>query len=237
MMLSLRDISKRYGRGDRAVDALRHVSLDVAEGEFVVVRGPSGCGKTTLLLAAGGLLAPDDGSVGVVGQDPYALDADRRAALRASAIGFVFQRFHLLPYLSVIDNVLAPSLAANVGDARRRAGQLIERFGLADRAGHLPAELSTGEQQRAALARALLNEPRIVLADEPTGNLDEVNGREVLAALAEQARDGRAVLLVTHDRQAEAFAHRTVCLDGGRIADPDRTTTDDSSASKGSLRS
>jgi ABC-type lipoprotein export system ATPase subunit len=236
-MLSLSNVSKRYGRADRAVDALRHVSLDVAEGEFVVVRGPSGCGKTTLLLAAGGLLAPDEGTVAVAGRDPYALDADARADLRASAIGFVFQRFHLLPYLSVIDNVLAPSLAARRGggdDARRRALQLIERFGLAGRADHLPSELSTGEQQRAALARALLNGPSLVLADEPTGNLDDDNGREVLAALAELARDGRAVLLVTHDARAEAFAQRTVFLDDGRIADPQcPVAAADSSPSKG----
>ena len=237
MMISLHHVSKCYRRGDRTVDALAGVSLEVAEGEFVVVRGPSGCGKTTLLLTAGGLLAPDSGSVAIAGQNPYALDADPRADLRAGAVGFVFQRFHLLPYLSVMDNILTPSLAAGRGDARRRAGQLMERFGLSGRADHLPAELSTGEQQRTALARALLNEPRIVLADEPTGNLDEANGRQVLVALAELAHDGRAVLLVTHDGRAEAFGHRTVCLDKGRIVEDDRTTTDDFSPAKGTLPS
>jgi len=218
-LLSVRNLSKSYPRPDGAVQALAGVSLEVAHGELVVVRGPSGCGKTTLLLAAGGLLAPDSGVVEVDGQKPYALDPDQRAAFRAAAVGFVFQQFHLVPYLTVLDNVLAPSLAFDLPDAKNRARELVERVGLADRADHLPDALSTGERQRVALARALLNRPKLLLADEPTGNLDERNSATVLEHLADFASNGGAVLLVTHDIFAEALPHRTLHLEAGRLVD------------------
>jgi len=217
-MLSVHNLSKSYPGPDGAVQALADVSLEVARGELVVVRGPSGSGKTTLLLAAGGLLAPDSGVVEVDGKKPYALDPDERAALRAAAVGFVFQQFHLVPYLSVLDNVLAPTLAGNVPDAGHRARELIEAVGLADRADHLPGALSTGERQRVALARAFLNRPALLLADEPTGNLDEQNAATVLKHLADFAGNGGAVLLVTHDVFAEELPHRTLHLKAGRLA-------------------
>ncbi len=222
-MIALDRLTKTYpGRG-RAVTALDSVSLRVQAGEFVAVEGPSGCGKTTLLLAVGGLLRPTSGTVDIDGTDPYALSPGHRARFRATAIGFVFQQFHLVPYLSVEDNILAPSIAVPSPGARERARALMDHFALTDRARHVPAELSTGERQRVALARALLNQPRLLLADEPTGNLDTHNAETVLGHLAEFAKNGGAVLLVTHDPRATQIAHRTIQMHAGRIeaGDPD----------------
>jgi putative ABC transport system ATP-binding protein len=244
-MLEIRNLSKRYvSRGGGVVDALADVTLSVAAGEFVSVQGPSGCGKSTLLLAAGGLLAGDGGQVLLDGRDLYAMSPDVRAACRARRVGFVFQQFHLVPYLTVLENVLAPSLAAKKGtgcflpptkgasNAKggtgrksslapfspvERARQLIESFGLTPRMSHKPGELSTGERQRTALARALLNQPGLILADEPTGNLDAENAHAVLQYLAEFARSGGAVLLVTHDDRAAGYAQHTIHMRQGRL--------------------
>jgi len=217
-VLTLQHVTKTYrGRAGR-VDALQDVSLSVEPGEFVAVRGPSGCGKTTLLLIAGGLLRPDVGVVTLDGQNPYDLAPEDRARLRADLVGFVFQQFHLMPYLTVLDNVLAASLAKPSDDGvRRRAVELIEHVGLGPRAHHVPGELSTGERQRVAIARALLNQPKILLADEPTGNLDPDSGGVVLRYLAEFADAGGAVLLVTHDERAAEYPHREVRMVAGRI--------------------
>jgi ABC-type lipoprotein export system ATPase subunit len=214
-MLSVHNLSKFFLTSSGQVQAVADVSLNVAPGEFVAVQGPSGSGKTTLLLCAGGLLRPDGGQVLVEGQDLYQLSAEARARFRAASIGFVFQQFHLVPYLTVMENVLAPSLTAAVPDAADRARELIHRLGLTQRLTHVPAQLSTGERQRTALARALLTRPQLVLADEPTGNLDEASGATVLTHLVQVARDGAAVLLVTHDRRAAAQAHRIIPLAAG----------------------
>ena len=216
-MLEIEGISKIYHGSNGIVRALDTVSLSVKPGEFVSVQGPSGCGKTTLLLTAGGLLAPDKGKVLVHDVDPYRISADERARFRAAEIGFVFQQFYLVPYLSVLDNVLAPSIALPQKEARKRAEQLIASFNLKDRTGHIPSELSTGERQRAALARALLNNPSLLLADEPTGNLDKDNADIVLSYLVEFAQSGGAVLMVTHSETASSNAHRTVHLRDGKI--------------------
>ena len=218
-MLRLDNLTKVYRGADADVRALDGVSIEAGPGEFVAVQGPSGCGKTTLLLVAGGLLRPDGGRVAFDGQDPYALAPEGRAGFRASQVGFVFQQFHLLPYLTVLDNVLVASLAMPSDGARQRAGELIEHLGLAGRAGHVPAALSTGERQRVALARALLNRPRLMLADEPTGNLDRASARAVLGHLAEFAKGGGIVLLVTHDVRAAEYASRTVHMTDGRICE------------------
>ncbi|MEX2581593.1 MAG: ABC transporter ATP-binding protein [Verrucomicrobiales bacterium] len=215
-ILRIDKASKSYvNRRGETVQALDEVSLSLREGETRFVVGPSGSGKSTLLLCAGGLLHPDGGSVSLEGEDIYALPAEARAALRSRRIGFVFQQFHLIPYLDVTDNILAPSLAGFDGDPRPRAEELIDRFGLGPRRDHPPAELSVGERQRVALARALLHRPRLLLADEPTGNLDADNGRNAMDCLADFARSGGAVLVVTHD---PAFATpEALHLEKGRL--------------------
>lgn len=242
VLLETRELTKFYAGRQGTVRALDGISLVVRPGEFVSVQGASGCGKTTLLLAAGGLLHPSTGQVLLQGQNLYDMPSETQARFRAETIGFVFQQFHLIPYLSVLDNVLAPTLALSSrarpvaasrqnaaarastmaalsrGAATTRAMELVREFGLEARATHKPGALSTGERQRVALARALLNRPALLLADEPTGNLDEENGARVLDHLAAFARGGGAVLLATHDARAAARAHRFLRLEAGKLA-------------------
>ncbi len=222
MLLEIDNLTKTYQTGSAIVRAMDGVSLSVEAGQFVAVQGASGCGKTTLLLVAGGLLAPDSGTVKIAGENPYELAPDRRARFRAKRVGFVFQQFHLVPYLSVLDNVLAPSLAAEPTqtDLRERAETLIAKFGLGHRTHHVPGQLSTGERQRTALARALLNGPSVLLADEPTGNLDRENAAIVLGHLAEFAEHGGAVLMVTHDPEAAGQAQRIETIRDGKLSKP-----------------
>jgi len=216
--LQIQNLCKSYSGPKGDIGAVSEVSLTINGGEFVAVQGASGCGKTTLLLAGGALLQPTRGRVLLNGQDPYALSSGQRAQFRALNIGFVFQQFHLVPYLDVLDNILTPTLAlGRNGKARTRALELVEQFGLTNRLRHVPAALSTGERQRVALARALLNNPKLLLADEPTGNLDDENGQVVLRCLAEFARAGAAVLLVTHEPRAGEHASRVVRMDGGKL--------------------
>ncbi len=204
-ILNISNLTKTYRRrGGRTVEALRDVSLAVEAGQFKVVHGPSGSGKSTLLLAAGGLMHPKTGTVTVSGQNLYTLSAEARAEFRATKIGYVFQQFHLIPYLSVLENVLAPSLAFSNGSLHQRAKELVDFFGLSARSDHPPSELSTGERQRVALARAFLQNPTLLLADEPTGNLDEDNAATVIGYLRQFAKDGGAVLVVTHDSKIQA---------------------------------
>jgi putative ABC transport system ATP-binding protein len=216
--LEIEGLTKSYRGPAGDVCAVDAASLVLRAGEFLAVRGPSGCGKTTLLLAAGTLLQPTRGQVLIDGQDPYGLSPGQRARFRAQQIGFVFQQFHLVPYLDVLDNILASALALRPNrPARPRALELVEQFGLTNRMSHVPAALSTGERQRVALARALLNQPKLLLADEPTGNLDEPNGQLVLGCLAEFARAGGAVLLVTHDPRAGSYADRIIDMTAGKL--------------------
>jgi len=216
-MLEFKSVSKWFNGVHGRVAALKGISFSVRPGELLAVRGPSGCGKTTLLLTAGGLLRPSDGRIGLDGQDPYALSPEMRSRLRARMIGFVFQQFHLIPYLTVRQNIMTASLAVPLKEASERARQLISRFGLEERAEHVPAKLSTGERQRTALARALLNEPKIILADEPTGNLDEDNAQTVFGYLGQYVSDGGCVLLVTHDARAAAHATRSLQMNNGQL--------------------
>ena len=219
-MLRITGLSKKYIKSpDTVIHALEGVSLNIGPGEFVVVQGPSGSGKTTLLLSIGGLLPPSGGTVEFNGRNLYQMSQAQRARLRAEGIGFVFQQFYLISYLNVLENVLTPSLALPDQQARTHAFELIEHFKLTDRIGHLPAELSTGERQRVGLARALLNRPRLLLADEPTGNLDQDNSRIVLGYFAEFARSGGTVLMVTHSPAAAEYAHSTVQLKQGKLPD------------------
>ncbi|MGQ9731485.1 MAG: ABC transporter ATP-binding protein [Candidatus Zipacnadales bacterium] len=215
-MIELQAVSKVYRTPHGEVGALRGVSAQIGAGEFVAVRGPSGCGKSTLLMTVAGMARPSAGRVLFEGIDLYALSWRRRAALRAQQVGFVFQMFHLIPYLTVWENVLTPLLAgacASQADARA----ILERVGLTDRLAHRPAELSTGERQRVALARALLHRPKLILADEPTGNLDPAHAAEVLSFLGEFNRAGGTVLLATHEEAAANYAGRTLLLDRGKL--------------------
>jgi putative ABC transport system ATP-binding protein len=204
-MITCEQITKCYG----AVTALAPFDLNVKQGEFVAVKGVSGSGKTTLLLMLGGMLRPTRGKVYFDGTDLYSQSGHARAEYRATEVGFVFQMFHLVPYLSVAENV---QLAAHNGNAGNRPHELLKRFGLGHRLTHTPSELSAGERQRVALARALLNKPRLILADEPTGNLDPENDRQVFELLAEYQRTGGTVIVVTHGSTADEFADQIVKL-------------------------
>ena len=216
-MLEVQNISKIFRGPNGPLNAVDNVSLQVKDGEFLAVQGPSGSGKTTLLLSIGGLQSPDKGNVIVEGKNIYRIKPDARAQFRAANIGFVFQQFYLIPYLSVVDNVLAPSVALPHSEASKRAQELIERFNLTGRSSHKPSQLSTGERQRTAMARALLNNPKLLLADEPTGNLDKENTDIILNFLSEFAKSGGTVLMVTHSEQAAAYADRELHLKNGKV--------------------
>jgi putative ABC transport system ATP-binding protein len=216
-MIHLEDVSKVYHTGNTAVHALSSVSVDVQQGEFVAVCGPSGSGKSTLLMIIGGLGTPTSGRVVVDGQDLVSSSAAARSRFRREQIGFVFQMFHLLPYLTVWQNVLAAALPGQETAAKKRAAELLERFHLDGRLRHRPTQLSAGECQRVAIARALINRPQLILADEPTGNLDSESAAGVLELLADFHRDGGTVLLVSHQPWAAEHAQRTVLLRDGAI--------------------
>ena len=212
-MLRATNLAKRYRSARGRVDALEGVSLEAQPGEFVALRGASGCGKSTLLLTLGGMLHPTEGEVWVDGQNVYRLGGWSRARFRGRRIGFVFQLFHLVPYLNVLDNV---RVARRRADAER-AEALLERLGLGHRLRHTPAELSAGERQRTAIARALINRPVLVLADEPTGNLDPENARHVLEHLRSYAAGGGIVVMATHSDEASAAADRVVGMSNGQL--------------------
>jgi ABC-type lipoprotein export system ATPase subunit len=218
-VLKLDGVHKTYRRGDEQVHVLADFDFTLEAGEFVVVTGPSGAGKSTLLHIAGGLDAPDSGTVAVAGQDVWSMSTGSRAAFRRRNLGFVFQFFNLVPMLTAVENVSLPlvldGMSARAADAR--AAELVERIGLGDRARHLPAELSGGQMQRVAVARALVARPTLVLADEPTGNLDSHSSTEVLDLLRALAdEDGTAVVMVTHDPAAARYGSRELHLVDGR---------------------
>jgi putative ABC transport system ATP-binding protein len=216
-MIELQNVSKVFATPQGDVRALDDATLRIEDGEFVAVCGPSGCGKSTLLSLVGGLALPTSGRVTVAGQPISELSPAERAAFRADNLGFVFQLFHLLPYLSVLDNVLLAATPQTRAVAGQRAEELLVRFGLRDRLSHHPGELSVGQRQRVAMARALLNRPRLLLADEPTGNLDSENAAAVLDLLSEYQAEGGTVLLVTHEAYAAERAKRLVNMTEGRI--------------------
>lgn len=220
-MLRLEAVGKRYTRRGSTVEALRPTTLEIAVGESVAVVGPSGSGKSTFLSIVGGMLAPTSGRVLLEGSSLYDLSSSRRAALRGTRIGFVFQTFNLVPYLTASENVQVPLYLAGVSpkEQRRRAIAALERVGLADRLDHKPSELSVGQQQRVALARTLVNDPALILADEPTGNLDPATREQVLGLLNEFSREGRTVVVVTHDPEVAGRARRILRLTDGSVTD------------------
>ncbi|HET7667410.1 MAG TPA: ABC transporter ATP-binding protein [Mycobacterium sp.] len=222
--LQLKGVGKTYRRGDEQVHVLVDFDFALAAGEFVVVTGPSGAGKSTLLHIAGGLDAPDSGTVSVAGRDVWSMSTSARAAFRRRNLGFVFQFFNLVPMLTAVENVSLPLVLDGVParSADARAEELLQRVGLGDRARHRPAELSGGQMQRVAVARALVARPSIILADEPTGNLDSHSSTEVLDLLRSLSdEDGAAVVLVTHDQAAARYGSRELHLVDGRAATVD----------------
>jgi putative ABC transport system ATP-binding protein len=219
MMIVAERLEKHYRSGGRMLPVLREVDLEIEAESVVAIVGPSGSGKTTLLGLLAGLDAPTAGRVVVDGQDLSGLTEDGRAEFRAERIGFVFQTFHLLPTLTALENVMVPlELRGAYAEARPRAEELLRRVGLRDRAGHYPVQLSGGEQQRVASARAFAHRPRILFADEPTGNLDRDTGGGIVEMLEELNREAHTTLvLVTHDQDLAGRAQRVIALSGGRV--------------------
>jgi putative ABC transport system ATP-binding protein len=217
-VIRLESVTKIVQSGPEKLTILHPLDLEVSKGQFLSIMGPSGSGKSTLLGLIAGLDAPTSGRVEVDGEDLTALDEDALARMRGAKIGFVFQFFHLLPSLTALENVLVPMEIAGISGAESRSRELLREVGLSERTHHYPSQLSGGEQQRVALARALANDPPILLADEPTGNLDAANGRHIVEILLEiHLRRGTTIVLATHDPELAGKADRTLVLKGGRI--------------------
>ena len=218
-LLELRGITKHYDMGETVVRALDGVDLRIWEGEFTAILGPSGSGKSTLMHLLGFLDQASEGEMYFDGENVSGIGANERAMIRADKIGFVFQTFNLLPRLSVLENVMLPTSYSRTSQdqVRDRARVALDRVGMADRAGHRPSQLSGGQRQRVAIARALMNEPRLILADEPTGNLDSATARSILDLFEELNGQGRTVLLVTHDEKVARHTRRQIHVLDGRI--------------------
>ena len=218
-LLEMRGVTKHYDMGENVVRALDGVDLRIGEGEFTAILGPSGSGKSTLMHLLGFLDQPSGGEMYFDGENVSGIGPNERAMIRADKIGFVFQTFNLLPRLSVLANVMLPTSYSRTPQEgqRDRALSALERVGMADRAGHRPSQLSGGQRQRVAIARALMNEPRLILADEPTGNLDSATARSILELFQELNGQGRTVLLVTHDEKVARYTRRQIHVLDGRI--------------------
>ena len=218
-MIALQSVTKQFQLRGKPVTALDDVSLEIGKGDFVAVIGPSGSGKSTLLHLVGGMLSPDSGRVRIGSDSLYELSPDERSGLRRKQIGFVFQTFNLVPYLAARENVQVPLVLAGLIEAeqKERVESLLGRVGLSDRLDHKPRELSVGQQQRVALARMLANDPALILADEPTGNLDPETAESIMDFLGELNGEGRTIVMVTHDMRLAARAKRALRLVSGKI--------------------
>ena len=216
-MVRLENVGKTYETKQGSVKALDDISLEIKKGEFVVVSGPSGSGKTTLLMTIAAMLRPTTGGVFIEQNNLYDMSIRARASFRAQSIGFVFQMFHLVPYLNVVENIALASGAVGPRQQNADSEELIAQLDLKERTFHKPSQLSAGEKQRTAIARALVNQPKIILADEPTGNLDPANAAAVLGHLADFHSRGGTVIIVTHGPEARQFADRLIWLREGRI--------------------
>ena len=218
-LCSMENVTKTYRLGSQTVEALRGVSFDIEQGEFVAIVGPSGAGKTTLMNLLGCLDVPTSGHYMLAGRDMSNLTDDELSLIRNEHIGFVFQNFYLIPYATVFENVLLPTLYRDhsTGEAAKLASQLLEMVGLQERAEFRPGQLSGGEQQRVAIARAIINNPELVLADEPTGQLDSKTATEIMKILARMNQDGKAVAIITHDVNIASYAQRTIRMEDGLI--------------------
>ena len=221
-LVEIRQLTKAYVRGKQVLEVLHGIDLDIPEGDFVALMGPSGSGKTTLLNLIGGIDSPTSGVLTIDGQRIDDLGGNELAAWRANTVGFIFQSYNLMPVLSAQKNVELPLLLTDMdaGERRHRASIALKLVGIADRAGHKPNELSGGQQQRVAIARALVSDPRILICDEPTGDLDRKTADEVLTLLQQLNREfGKTIVMVTHDPKAAEYAKRTVHLDKGTLVD------------------
>ena len=220
-MLKMEEVCKSYQHRGQVVKALDGATVDIPKGDFVSIVGPSGSGKSTLLLMLGGMLSPSSGRVLLNDQSLYDQNSDGRARLRKEHVGFVFQTFNLVPYLTAMENVQVPMYLAGMDEESQSetAAGLLQRVGLGDRLDHKPAELSVGQQQRVALARMLANDPAVILADEPTGNLDPETADQVIGFFEEFNEEGRTIVMVTHDPKAAERARRTLRLAEGQIVD------------------
>ncbi|MGE0157684.1 MAG: ABC transporter ATP-binding protein [Geobacter sp.] len=218
-MITVKNLTKSYPSGEGEVLALRGIDLTVATGEFVCIMGQSGSGKSTLLTILGGMCRPSDGSVTIDGTALYGLDDDGLADFRARTFGFVFQSFHLVPYLTALENVMLPLAPLRLTAAQKRsmAAEALARVGLAGKEARLPSRLSGGEQERVAIARAVVNRPTILFADEPTGNLDSATSDQVMALFAELHRAGQTIVMVTHNPDNGRYAQRTIRLKDGMV--------------------
>lgn len=218
-MITTKRLCRRFQVGDTTVHALDHVDLEIGEGDFVAVMGPSGSGKSTLMNILGLLDTPDAGNYRFSGNEVAALDDAQLSRIRNEKIGFVFQSFHLLPRLTALDNVLLPLRYSAAGGARdpEKGIRLLERLGLGDRVDHRPNQLSGGQRQRVAIARSLINAPRLLLADEPTGNLDSRTSEEIMELFEELNREGQTILMVTHEEEIAAHARRLIRMRDGKI--------------------
>ncbi len=218
-MIEVKDISKKYNSGKNEVKALDGINLNIDASEFVLIKGESGSGKSTLLFVLGGMLKPTSGEVVVDGKSLFGSSEKERTVYRSKEIGFVFQSYHLLPYLNVMDNILLSNKLKGTEISKDESISLAEELGIKERLNHKPSELSAGEKQRTALARALITRPSIILADEPTGNLDEKNTREVMNFLQDFQKKGGTVVMVTHGNLADPYATRIINLNKGKITD------------------
>jgi putative ABC transport system ATP-binding protein len=218
-MLEIKGVTKTYGQGSAAVTALNNVSFDVEKGDFIAIMGPSGSGKSTLLNIIGGLDRLSKGEIILDGQRLDNLSEDDLVSIRRGKISYVFQQYHLLPSLTALENVLLPLTFASIKDKNLRALELLVGMGLGKRAKHKPNALSGGEQQRVAIARALVNDPLLTLADEPTGNMDQKTGKEILDLFGQLNKEGRSIIMVTHNREAAERAKKIIILQDGQIVD------------------
>jgi putative ABC transport system ATP-binding protein len=213
------DLSKQYGSGDAAVMAIHNMDFTVESGEFISIMGESGAGKSTLLSIVGAMNPPSSGKFLVDGIDVYGLGSEKRTDFRREFIGFVFQSFHLVPYLTVVENVMLPLTTVKMSKKRKRAlaEEALDQVGLAGKEDRLPSQISGGEKERVAIARAVVNDPPVILADEPTGNLDSKTTHEIMALLQRLNREGTTILLVTHSQDCAAYAERILQVSDGRI--------------------
>lgn len=221
-MLNIRNVSKVYGDGVARVVALDNVSLDVADGDFVSIMGPSGSGKSTLLNIIGGLEKLSDGEIHIAGERVDNLSEDEMVRIRRGKIAYVFQQYHLLPSLTAMENVALPLVLNGSDNRESRALEMLKRVGLEKRAHHKPSELSGGEQQRVAIARALVTRPSLILADEPTGNMDKKTGDEIMALFDQLNQDGHTIIMVTHNPDTAKHTHQIVKLQDGRVIEVEK---------------